>query len=257
MPSLSAPLRPAGLPRRASRARHPFPSRTAASRTARTPAVLRCLLLAALLVGAALPVDARAEQARWQWPLPAPHHVLAPFEAPEHRYGPGHRGIDIAVRAEGAEVRAVEAGTVRFSGEVAGRGVVSVRHADGLISTYEPVGGALEAGSPVAAGDVLGSVEHRPELSHCPGARCLHLGARRGEEYLDPMLLLGARGPSVLLPWGGEPVGAAAHSPPLSEQPDPLGASSDPAAREGPGTSRGPSPFEHGGGRGPRIVLAE
>src|SRR5699024_12633574 len=75
---------------------------------------------------------ARSDGARWRWPLPPPRTVVAEFRAPEHRYGPGHRGIDIAAPAEGAEVHAVEAGTVRFSGSVAGRGVVSVLHADGL-----------------------------------------------------------------------------------------------------------------------------
>jgi hypothetical protein len=150
------------------------------------------LLLALVLVLAVPPPGAaRAEGARWQWPLPPPHEVLARFEAPATPYGPGHRGIDIAAAA-GAEVRAVEAGTVRHSGAVAGRGVVSVVHADGLISTYEPVTGTLAAGARVGA------------ASHCAGRDCLHLGARRGESYVDPLLLLGERGPSVLLPWEGE-----------------------------------------------------
>lgn len=175
---------------------------------------MRGLVLAALLVIALLPASARAESTRWRWPLPAPHTVLAPFEAPAHRYGPGHRGIDIAAGSPGAQVRAVAAGTVRFSGRVAGRGVVSVQHADGLISTYEPVVGAVEVGSPVAAGAVLGALGSPSELSHCSGTPCLHLGARRGEGYVDPLLLLGGHGPSVLLPWGGggaeRSVGAAA-----------------------------------------------
>ena len=54
---------------------------------------------------------------------------------------------------------------------------------------------------------MLGSVEDGAELSHCPEVACLHLGARRGENYLDPMLLLGVRRPSVLLPWAGGPMG--------------------------------------------------
>ena len=37
---------------------------------------------------------------------------------------------------------------------------------------------------------------------------CLHLGARAGDRYLAPLLLLDARGPSVLLPWGGAGAGA-------------------------------------------------
>lgn len=165
------------------------------------PALLMCCMaLAALL---ALPASAHAGEARWQWPVPAPHPVLRAFEEPEHPYGPGHRGIDIGVTGEGAQVRAVEAGTVRFSGTVAGRGVVSVTHADGLLSTYEPVSGTVEVGTAVLAGEVLGTLEQRSELAHCAEETCLHLGARRGGDYLDPQLLLGLRGPSVLLPWDG------------------------------------------------------
>jgi murein DD-endopeptidase MepM/ murein hydrolase activator NlpD len=156
----------------------------------------------ALVMAVTPPSAARAEGARWQWPVPPPHEVVARFEAPATPYGPGHRGIDLAV-AGGAEVRAVEAGTVRYSGTLAGRGVVSVVHADGLISTYEPVAGVLEVGTPVAAGEVLGALEGGSPASHCAGGDCLHLGARRGGSYLDPLLLLGGRGPSVLLPWAG------------------------------------------------------
>lgn len=167
-------------------------------RTLRVLLVVLCLLASFSLAG-----PARAEPTgRWRWPTPAPHEVAAPFEAPPHRYGPGHRGIDIRVSGEGAEIRAVEAGTVRFSGKVAGRGVVSVMHADGLISTYEPVAGSVEEAQAIGAGDVLGTVADG-EASHCPGEVCLHLGARRGQDYLDPLLLLGGRGPSVLLPWAG------------------------------------------------------
>lgn len=182
----------------------------AASSAGRCRRAVLCLMLLCVVATGLFPVAAHAEGARWQWPLPPPHEVVAPFEAPEHRYGPGHRGIDIAVSGDGAEVRAVEPGTVRFSGMVAGRGVVSVTHADGLISTYEPVTGLVTPGEPVQVGDVLGTIESVAEASHCPGQSCLHLGARRGEDYLDPLLLLGARGPSVLLPWGGGPHGGAA-----------------------------------------------
>jgi len=37
---------------------------------------------------------------------------------------------------------------------------------------------------------------------HCAGTPCLHLGARRGRDYLDPLPLL-AHGPVVLLPVPG------------------------------------------------------
>jgi len=179
------------------------PSPTLRSRT-RALALLAMLLL---VLAAPPPGAARADGPRWQWPVPAPHEVLARFEAPPTPYGPGHRGIDVAVPG-GAEIRAVEGGTVRFSGSVAGRGVVSVVHGDGLISTYEPVAGTLGVGETVAAGEVLGTLEGGSPSSHCGSRDCLHLGARRGDLYLDPLLLLGGRGPSVLLPWTGGAAGA-------------------------------------------------
>ena len=176
----------------------------AAGRPRPAPASLRRVVRAVLCVlcvvlGVAICAPARsAPNPRWQWPIPAPHEVVEVFDAPDQPYGAGHRGIDIAVDGPGAEVRAVEVGTVRFAGAVAGRGVVSVLHADGLISTYEPVQASVQQGQKVDAGDVLGTVAPESATgSHCTEVLCLHLGARRGQEYLDPLLLLGERGPSV------------------------------------------------------------
>lgn len=148
------------------------------------------------------PVGAEDPAARWLWPVAAPHPVLRGFEPPEHAYGPGHRGIDIGA-SEGAQVHAVEGGVVRFAGMVAGRPVVSITHGDGLISTYEPVQASVKVGEQVTAGaaiGVLAASEHGGD--HCAAGPCLHLGARRGDDdYADPEVLLGERGPSVLLPW--------------------------------------------------------
>src|SRR6185369_11722686 len=81
------------------------------------------------------------------------------------------------------------AGTVRFAGMIAGVGVVSVDHADGLRTTYQPVAPTVRAGQPVAAGDPIGVlVAGHPG---CPVAACLHWGLRRGDAYLDPLALLG------------------------------------------------------------------
>lgn len=211
---MAAPLTPLPLappPPFTSRAA-PHTGSVGTAAALRRRAALGLVLLCLLILGLP-PWVAHAEGTRWQWPLPPPHPVVGAFEAPAHRYGPGHRGIDIAVSGEGAEVRAVEAGTIRFNGMVAGRGVVSVTHADGLISTYEPVLGVLEPGTPVAAGDLLGTIAGDAAVSHCAGTVCLHLGARRGEDYIDPLLLLGARGPSVLLPWGGGAAATAGRGP--------------------------------------------
>ncbi|HEY7593201.1 MAG TPA: peptidoglycan DD-metalloendopeptidase family protein [Actinophytocola sp.] len=134
------------------------------------------------------------------WPLAAPHPVVRPFSAPSSPYGPGHRGVDLG-GAAGAPVLAAGAGVVVFAGQLAGRGVVSIDHPNGLRTTYEPVAPAVEPGRRVAAGAVVGHL--RPGHGGCPGA-CLHWGVRRGEEYLDPLSLV-ATGHVRLLPWEEEP----------------------------------------------------
>lgn len=133
----------------------------------------------------------------YSWPLDPPHPVLRPFEAPADPYGPGHRGVDLG-GTPGQAVRAAAAGTVVFAGQLAGRGVISVDHADGLRTTYEPVTPEVAAGQQVAAGEVLGQL--MPGHPGCTAAACLHWGVRRGGEYLDPLGLLGT-GRVRLLPW--------------------------------------------------------
>lgn len=128
-----------------------------------------------------------APGAGYAWPMfPAPR-VVSPFRAPDHQYGPGHRGADLG-GAIGQPVLAARAGVVVFAGRLAGRGVVSVQHDDGLRTTYEPVRPTVLAGAGVAGGAVLGVLEagHRG----CTPA-CLHWGVRRDRlEYLDPLVLL-------------------------------------------------------------------
>lgn len=110
------------------------------------------------------------------------------FDPPPSPWLAGHRGVDLAAAA-GAPVRAAGAGTVHFAGRVAGRGVVSVTHPNGLRTTYEPLEPAVRAGQALAAGDPIGTLV--AGHAGCPAAACLHWGLRRGEEYLDPLALLG------------------------------------------------------------------
>lgn len=141
---------------------------------------------------AALDVDSLRRT--WSWPLSPRPDVLAAFVPPVSAYGSGHRGIDL-VASQGQAVTAVDAGVVTHVGVIAGRGTVSVTHASGLRSTYEPVSAAVARGDAVTEGQVIGSVSGQ---SHC-GGRCLHLGALNARAYLDPRPLLGG-GPVILLP---------------------------------------------------------
>jgi len=158
-----------------------------------------------------VPPVPRVPPPRYSWPLAgpaagaptqppvalpaAPPAVLRRFSVGPFRWSPGHRGVDL-VADPGQAVLAAGAGQVAFGGLVAGRPVVVVSHPDGLRTTYEPVLGVVPVGAQVARGDEIGSLARGP--THCDVA-CLHWGARRGSEYVDPLRLLEQRRP-VLLP---------------------------------------------------------
>ena len=130
----------------------------------------------------------RLAEVGFGWPV-QDARVLRRFDPPPQPWLSGHRGVDLS-GSPGVVVRAAGAGTIVFTGEVAGRAVVSVSHPGGLRTTYEPVvGRGLSVGDSVAAGQEIGTLtEGHPG---CPGAACLHWGLRRGGDYLDPLVLLG------------------------------------------------------------------
>ena len=138
-----------------------------------------------------------APTARFSWPLAPPHPVLRRFDPPDAPWGAGHRGVDLG-GAAGEPVLAVADGVVVFAGPLVYRGVVSVDHAGGLRSTYEPVEPAVTPGQPVSRGAVLGHLS--PGHPGCPGPTCLHWGVKRAEEYLDPLILVTATHHVRLLP---------------------------------------------------------
>ena len=135
-------------------------------------------------------------RATWSWPVPEPHPVLRPFVAPEHAWSPGHRGLDVGTAVDTVVV-APDDGVVHFSGVVVDRPVLSLRHADGVLSSLEPVTSELRAGDAVERGQPVGVVR----AGHCAeGPSCVHLGARVDGAYVSPLLFLGGGVPSVLLP---------------------------------------------------------
>jgi murein DD-endopeptidase MepM/ murein hydrolase activator NlpD len=130
-------------------------------------------------------------------PLAGAIVVTRPFVAPLTRYGPGHRGVDLA-STEDEPVRAAGPGVVTFAGVIAGRGVVVIAHPDGVSTEYEPVTAQVGRGAVVIAGQIV-AVVHGTHGA-CALGGCLHWGARRGGEYFDPMLLLRPLGVVRLLP---------------------------------------------------------
>lgn len=135
------------------------------------------------------------------WPTGS-REVVRPWEPPADDYAAGHRGIDVAA-APGTTAVAVADGTVSFAGQVAGRGVVSIDHGDGLVSSLDSVAPSVATGDVVQQGAAVGVVT----VGHCPApAPCLHLGARVDGRYVDPLPFLSPAAWPVLLPesaWPG------------------------------------------------------
>jgi murein DD-endopeptidase MepM/ murein hydrolase activator NlpD len=177
------------------------PASVAAART--IAIVIPMVAIVALMIGVAVvaacggrarpafaaPHPTPVAQARFRWPLDGHPQVVRRFAPPPRPWLPGHRGVDLAADT-GVPVYAAGPGVVRFAGGLAGRGVVSIDHTDGLRTTYEPVTATVSADQVVRAGDVIGHLE----AGHpgCPVAACLHWGLRCGDVYLDPLALVGA-----------------------------------------------------------------
>lgn len=169
-------------------------------------AVVRSLTVVFLLAGSAPGATASAiaipaaPTIAFMLPVAPPPVLLTAFTPPRNTYGAGHRGVDLAAD-DGAMVLAAGPGSVVFAGKLAGRGVISIQHAGGLRTTYEPVEAVVSSGVTVVAGQQIGVLQ--PGHGSCAPAVCLHWGARLADGvYLDPMALL-ASWQVRLLPWSG------------------------------------------------------
>ncbi|MDR0945160.1 MAG: M23 family metallopeptidase [Bifidobacteriaceae bacterium] len=128
----------------------------------------------------------------FDWPAGPPAIIVRPFDGPERPWLAGHRGVDLAA-PPGTAVRAPAGGVVLFNGVVVDRHVLVIGHG-ALRSTLEPVASGLAVGTRVRPGEPVGTVTGEP--AHAAGT--VHWGVRRGEEYLDPALLVRPRPRAVL-----------------------------------------------------------
>lgn len=136
-----------------------------------------------LMFVAVLGVPRATASAEWRWPVSGP--VVREFQRPPSEYSEGHRGIDIGA-LKGREVRSPVDGTVWFSGVVAGRAVVSIDTASGIIVSMEPVEAGVVEGDVVASGEPIGVVSATHD-----GRNALHIGVRVNGVYEDPRDYLG------------------------------------------------------------------
>ena len=155
-----------------------------------------------LLPLSALPARAspQADTSTWRWPLHGQVRILRRFAPPPQPWLAGHRGVDLAAPVA-TPVLAAGPGTIRFAGPVAGKGVVTIDHPNGLRTTYLPVKPSVSRGHQVTPGTEIGVIDG--STPHCPES-CLHWGLIRDAHYLDPLHLLG-HAPTRLLPFWPQP----------------------------------------------------
>ena len=91
-----------------------------------------------------------------QWPLEHAQ-VIGEYDAPAKQWLPGHRGLDLRARPQDAIIAPAD-GVVAFSGKVAGKSVVTLRHGaetGSLTSTFEPAVTTRPVGAVIAKGERL------------------------------------------------------------------------------------------------------
>ncbi|WP_258060513.1 MULTISPECIES: murein hydrolase activator EnvC [unclassified Arthrobacter] len=143
-------------------------------------------------------VATTAYEPAWSWPLSPAPQVIRAFLAPPQRWLAGHRGADLAA-LPGAQILSPSAGTVVFAGWVVNRPVMTVDMGEGLLASFEPVDASVSAGDSVTEGEVIGVLAEALPPGHC-AVSCLHWGVRLNGEYVNPLIYVTDRRPSVLLP---------------------------------------------------------
>ena len=184
--------------------------------------LVRALVALLLVVGPTVlpaPTATADTEPEGVWPLAPGPDVVRPFEPPPAPWAAGHRGVDLAGHP-GQVVHAALGGTVGFVGPIGGKPVVTVIHG-ARRTTYEPVVATVVPGQEVSGGEAIGRLVVTD--SHCFPAVCLHWGLIRGEDYLDPLSLVGSGRVRLLPLWRDEPVTARLPwTPPLERWRRPL-----------------------------------
>ncbi|HET9444501.1 MAG TPA: alpha/beta fold hydrolase, partial [Acidimicrobiales bacterium] len=156
----------------------------------------------------AAPADGGRRAVDYRPPVDAP--IGDAFRPPPTPYGAGNRGVDYAT-VEGQPVWAAAPGQVVFAGPVGGSLHVTILHPDGLRSSYSFLRSvAVRRGDAVEQGQVVGTAR----------GSGLHVGARAGDAYLDPLALFGpgsGRARLVADPDDSVPLGEAAERAGLVE----------------------------------------
>jgi peptidase M23-like protein/PGAP1-like protein len=143
-------------------------------------AALAVLVALAVLAGFAPP--ASAAPVTYVAPVSGP--VVDPFRPPSTQYGAGNRGLEYAT-APGSVARASAPGRVTFAGQVGGALHVVVQHADGVRTSYSFLRSInVRVGQVLQQNDPVGTTNDT-----------FHFGARIGDAYVDPAILI-ASGPA-------------------------------------------------------------
>lgn len=137
----------------------------------------------------------RSSFGAWIAPLPTPVQVTRDFTPPSQRWLAGHRGVDLKAPI-GAPVRSAGPGRIVYAGDLAGRPVVSIQHAPGVRTTYEPVTANVSIGDPVRVGQRIGRIA--PDDDH---DSVLHWGLKVRGIYVNPLRLIA--GAVILKPSDG------------------------------------------------------
>jgi alpha-beta hydrolase superfamily lysophospholipase len=141
----------------------------------RSFAALAVLVGIAVLAGFAPP--ASAAPVTYVAPVNGP--VIDPFRPPSTPYGSGNRGLEYST-TPGGVARASAPGRVTFAGQVGGALHVVIQHADGVRTSYSFLRSIeVRSGQVMRQNDPVGTTNDT-----------FHFGARIGDAYVDPAILI-------------------------------------------------------------------